>query len=79
MQLPGNLIISAHSGAHSFDTSQMNMSHVIPHLSFGQRLSPKVMSDVQRLIPYLGNSHNRLSGRSFINTHDFGANVSVSP
>ncbi|KAJ0103421.1 hypothetical protein Patl1_05206 [Pistacia atlantica] len=44
--VPGNLIISARSGAHSFDTSQMNMSYVITHLSFGQLLSPKVMSDV---------------------------------
>lgn len=79
MQVPGNLIISARSGAHSFDTSQMNMSHVITHLSFGRILSPKVIHDVQRLIPYLGRSHDRLNGRSFINTRDFGANVTVSP
>ncbi|XP_044507286.1 protein disulfide-isomerase 5-3-like isoform X2 [Mangifera indica] len=76
-KVPGNLIISAHSGAHSFDTSQMNMSHVITHFSFGRILTPKVMSDVQRLIPYLGISHDRLNGRSFINTHDFGANVTI--
>ncbi|XP_031261995.1 protein disulfide-isomerase 5-3-like [Pistacia vera] len=76
-KVPGNLIISARSGAHSFDTSQMNLSHVITHLSFGRILSPKVMSDVQRLIPYLGRSHDRLNGRSFINTRDFGANVTI--
>ncbi|KAJ4726125.1 protein disulfide-isomerase 5-4-like [Melia azedarach] len=76
-KVPGNLIISARSGAHSFDTSQMNMSHVISHLSFGRKLSPKLMSDVQQLIPYLGGSHDRLNGRSFINTRDLGANVTI--
>jgi len=78
LQVPGNLIISARSDAHSFDASQMNMSHVVHHLSFGKKLSPKLMSDVQRLIPYVGNSHDRLDGLSFINSHDFGANVTVS-
>ena len=77
LQVPGNLIISARSDAHSFDASQMNMSHVVHHLSFGKKLSPKLMSDVQRLIPYVGNSHDRLDGLSFINSHDFGANVTV--
>ncbi|KAH9803435.1 protein disulfide-isomerase 5-3 [Citrus sinensis] len=76
-KVPGNLIISARSGAHSFDTSEMNMSHVISHLSFGRKLSPKVMSDVQRLIPYLGGSHDRLNGRSFINHREVGANVTI--
>ncbi|KAJ0105112.1 hypothetical protein Patl1_18512 [Pistacia atlantica] len=46
VQVPGNLIISARPGAHSFDICQMNISHVITHLSFGRILSPKVMSDV---------------------------------
>ncbi|CAD5315185.1 unnamed protein product [Arabidopsis thaliana] len=27
--VPGELVISAHSGAHSFDASQMNMSHIV--------------------------------------------------
>lgn len=78
MQVPGNLVISAHSGIHSFDASQMNMSHFISHLSFGRMIAPKVMSDVKRLIPYLGRSHERLNGRSFINHRDIGANVTVS-
>ena len=78
LQVPGNLIFSARSNAHSFDASQMNMSHVINHLSFGRKVSPRVMSDVKRLIPYVGSSHDRLNGRSFINTHDLGANVTVS-
>lgn len=78
MQVPGNLVISAHSGAHSFDASQMNMSHVISHFSFGRMITPKVMNDVKRLVPYLGGSHDRLNGRSFINHRDLGANVTVS-
>ncbi|XP_027342733.1 protein disulfide-isomerase 5-4-like isoform X1 [Abrus precatorius] len=76
-KVPGNLIISARSDAHSFDASQMNMSHVINHLSFGRKVSPRVMSDVKRLIPYVGSSHDRLNGRSFINTRDLGANVTM--
>lgn len=56
----------------------MNMSHVISHLSFGRKLSPRVMSDIKRLIPYLGRSHDRLNGRAFINQRDLGANVTVS-
>ncbi|CAL0322707.1 unnamed protein product [Lupinus luteus] len=76
-KVPGNLIISARSDAHSFDVSQMNMSHVIHHLSFGRKVSPTVMSDAKRLIPYIGSSHDRLNGRSFINTRDIGANVTL--
>ncbi|KAI4333822.1 hypothetical protein L6164_018583 [Bauhinia variegata] len=76
-KVPGNLIISALSDAHSFDASQMNMSHVISNLSFGRKISPRVMSDVKRLIPYLGSSHDRLNGRSFINDRDLGANVTI--
>ncbi|GAV63075.1 LOW QUALITY PROTEIN: COPIIcoated_ERV domain-containing protein, partial [Cephalotus follicularis] len=75
-KVPGNLIISARSGTHSFDASQMNLSHVIS-LSFGMRINPRVMSDVKRLIPYLGGSHDRLNGREFINHHDVGANVTI--
>lgn len=56
----------------------MNMSHVISHLSFGRRVAPRVMSEVKRIIPYIGVSHDRLNGRSFINHRDIGANVTVS-
>ncbi|KAL1346041.1 hypothetical protein AAHE18_08G160400 [Arachis hypogaea] len=76
-KVPGDLVISARSDAHSFDASQMNMSHVVHHLSFGRKLSPRVLSDVKRLIPYVGSSHERLNGRSFINTRDLGANVTL--
>ncbi|KAK8630248.1 hypothetical protein V6N13_079051 [Hibiscus sabdariffa] len=76
-KIPGNLIISARSGAHSFDSSHMNMSHVISHLSFGKTISPRVLSDVKRLIPYIGRSHDKLNGRSFINHRDLDANVTI--
>ncbi|KAG5033067.1 hypothetical protein JHK85_017049 [Glycine max] len=76
-KVPGNLIISARSDAHSFDASQMNMSHFINNLSFGKKVTPRAMSDVKLLIPYIGSSHDRLNGRSFTNTHDLGANVTI--
>ncbi|KAE8673586.1 Protein disulfide isomerase-like 5-4 [Hibiscus syriacus] len=76
-KIPGNLVISARSGAHSFDSSRMNMSHVITHLSFGKTISPQVLSDVKRLIPYLGQSHDKLNGRSFINHQDLDTNVTI--
>ncbi|XP_010538045.1 PREDICTED: protein disulfide-isomerase 5-4 [Tarenaya hassleriana] len=76
-KVPGNLIVSARSGSHSFDSSQMNMSHVINHLSFGRSISPQTMKDLKRLAPYLGRSHNRLDGRSFINHRDLGPNVTI--
>ncbi|RYR21282.1 hypothetical protein Ahy_B03g066575 isoform B [Arachis hypogaea] len=77
-KVPGFLIVSARSESHSFDASQMNMSHVINHLSFGRKLTPRAMSDVKRLIPYIGSSHDRLNGRSFINPRVSEANVTVS-
>ena len=78
-QVPGNLIISAHSGAHSFDSSKMNMSHVVSHLSFGRMFSPRLLTDMRRLLPYIGQSHDKLNEKAFINQHEFGANVTVSP
>ncbi|KAI4322809.1 hypothetical protein L6164_022468 [Bauhinia variegata] len=76
-KVPGDLIISARSDSHSFDATQMNMSHVINNLSFGRKISPRVMSDAKRLIPYLGISHDRLNARSFINQRDLGPNVTI--
>ncbi|KAE8660734.1 Protein disulfide-isomerase 5-3 [Hibiscus syriacus] len=73
--VPGNLIIS--SGAHSFDASRMNMSHVIRHLSFSKTVSPQVLSDVKRLIPFLGRNHDKLNDQSFINHQDVDANVTI--
>ncbi|CAL0333819.1 unnamed protein product [Lupinus luteus] len=76
-KVPGELIISARSDAHSFDASQMNMSHVINHLFFGRSITPKTMHDVNILLPYLGSSHDRLEGRSFINTRDLEGNITI--
>ncbi|KAL0443414.1 UNVERIFIED_CONTAM: protein disulfide isomerase-like 5-4 [Sesamum latifolium] len=67
-KVPGNLIISARSASHSFDATQMNMSHI----------TPRVMSDVKRLLPHLGGSHDRLNGLSYIsNPSDSNANVTI--
>lgn len=79
MQVPGNLVISAHSGAHSFDASQINVSHVISHFSFGKRLTTKALTEVKRLTPYLGANYDRLTGRSYIIGYDgTNANITVS-
>lgn len=57
----------------------MNMSHVISHFSFGKMITPRVMSDMKRLLPHLGGSHDRLNGLSYIsNPSDSNANVTVS-
>ncbi|KAG6532377.1 hypothetical protein ZIOFF_006217 [Zingiber officinale] len=69
-KVPGNLVFSAHSGAHSFDPSQINVSHVVSQFSFGKKLSTRMMSEVKRLTPYLGASHDRLMGQSYITHHD---------
>ncbi|KAK6946858.1 Thioredoxin domain [Dillenia turbinata] len=77
-KVPGNLIISARSAAHSFDASQMNMSHVISHFSFGGRVSARLLSDAKRLIPYLGRSHEKLNGRAYISqSSESNANVTI--
>ncbi|KAG5546406.1 hypothetical protein RHGRI_018552 [Rhododendron griersonianum] len=78
VEVPGNLVISARSGAHSFDASKMNMSHIISHLSFGKKITPEVMRDMRRVVPYLGGSHDKLNGRHYItNTLDSNANVTI--
>ncbi|CAI0380050.1 unnamed protein product [Linum tenue] len=76
-KVPGNLIISARSGSHSFDTSLMNMSHVVSHLSFGMKFSAKAMVEAKRLMPYIGRSHDKLNGQAFVNQRDIGANVTI--
>ncbi|URE10351.1 Endoplasmic reticulum vesicle transporter [Musa troglodytarum] len=77
-KVPGTLVISAHSGSHSFDPSQINVSHVISQFSFGKKLSQRMLFEVKRLTPYLGGSHDRLMGRSYIINHDHAnANVTI--
>ncbi|XP_008813245.1 protein disulfide isomerase-like 5-4 [Phoenix dactylifera] len=76
-KVPGTLIISARSGAHSFDASLINVSHVISHFSFGKSLSPSILAAVKKLVPYLGGSHDPLTGRSYIINHHDNANVTI--
>ncbi|KAF5814956.1 putative endoplasmic reticulum vesicle transporter, Thioredoxin domain, Thioredoxin-like superfamily [Helianthus annuus] len=76
-KVPGNLIISASSGSHSFDASQMNMSHVVSTLSFGSTITPMMMSDMKRLGPYLGAGHNRLNGQAYMTSPEDRANVTI--
>jgi len=77
-KVPGNLVISARSGAHSFDASKMNMSHIIYHLSFGNKISPEVLRDMKRVVPHLGESHDKLNGREYITLPgDSNANVTI--
>ncbi|KAL1207102.1 Protein disulfide-isomerase 5-3 [Cardamine amara subsp. amara] len=76
-KVPGELVISAHSGAHSFDASHMNMSHFVTHFSFGAMVSDRLLTDMKRLLPYLGQSHDRLDGKWFINQRKFDANVTI--
>ncbi|CAM8887830.1 unnamed protein product [Rhodiola kirilowii] len=76
-KVPGNLIISAHSDSHSFDASLMNMSHVISHLSFGNMMNARMFTDMRRLAPYVGKSHDRLEGKAFITPHDAKENVTI--
>ncbi|RRT51780.1 hypothetical protein BHE74_00052225 [Ensete ventricosum] len=77
-KVPGNLVISAHSGAHSFDPSQINVSHVVSQFSFGKKLSFRMLSELKRLTPYLGGGHDRLMGQSYITNRDHvNANVTI--
>ncbi|KAL4566829.1 hypothetical protein LXL04_030954 [Taraxacum kok-saghyz] len=74
-KVPGDIIISARSDSHSFDASLMNMSHVISSFTFGKKVTPKMMSDLKRLRPYIEN-HDKLAGNAYINTDD-SANVTI--
>uniref|UniRef100_A0A161WRJ9 Thioredoxin domain-containing protein n=1 Tax=Daucus carota subsp. sativus TaxID=79200 RepID=A0A161WRJ9_DAUCS len=74
--VPGNLVFAARSGSHSFDASQMNMSHIITRLTFGKKITPKGMTDVSRVLPYIGQSHNKLYNQAYI-THRADANITI--
>lgn len=76
-KVPGNLVISARSGAHSFDASQMNMSHVISTFSFGKKISSRVMSDIKRILPHIGVSHDKLNGQAYLTDPEDRANVTI--
>lgn len=63
-RVPGNFHVRAKSDAHNFDQKSTNTSHIVQHLSFGDRLSEKLMKrvpdDVQRNIA-------PLDGKLFLN------------
>ncbi|VAH29443.1 unnamed protein product [Triticum turgidum subsp. durum] len=77
-KVPGSVVISARSGSHSFDPSQINVSHYVTTFSFGKRLSSKMFNELKRLFPYVGGHHDRLAGQSYIVKHgDVNANVTI--
>lgn len=63
-------MISAHSGAHSFDASQMNMTHYVGSFSFGHKASWRMVSWVNELLPELDSSADRLTGVVFTSEHE---------
>eukprot|EP00270_Netrium_digitus_P003478 TRINITY_DN1404_c0_g1_i1.p1 TRINITY_DN1404_c0_g1~~TRINITY_DN1404_c0_g1_i1.p1 ORF type:complete len:512 (+),score=119.19 TRINITY_DN1404_c0_g1_i1:48-1583(+) len=68
-KVPGNLMVSAHSGSHSFDTSSMNMTHVVQAFSFGRPISRRRMYMMERLVPHL-EEKPRIVSKLFMSTHD---------
>ncbi|CAI5953516.1 unnamed protein product [Closterium sp. NIES-64] len=69
-KVPGNLMITAHSTAHSFDAATMNMTHSIHRFSFGRQLTRRKQELVARLRPYVPAPVGRLEGHSFHSNHD---------
>lgn len=77
-RVPGSVVISARSGSHSFDPSQINVSHHVTQFSFGKRLSPRMLHEFIRLAPFLRGYHDRLAGQSYIVKRDeINANVTI--
>eukprot|EP00850_Spirogloea_muscicola_P010995 SM000066S20470 [mRNA] locus=s66:561351:566363:+ [translate_table: standard] len=69
-KVPGNLMVSASSGSHSFDPASMNMSHAVDHLSFGRKLARWRQDELRRLTPHLPQLPDRLTGNLFVSHHD---------
>ncbi|CAI5533620.1 unnamed protein product, partial [Closterium sp. Naga37s-1] len=69
-KVPGNLMITAHSTAHSFDAATMNMTHSIHRFTFGRQLTRRKQELVARLRPYVPAPVGRLEGHSFHSNHD---------
>lgn len=75
-QVPGNLMVSAHSASHSFDAATMNLTHHVGLLSFGRQLTARMTREVQRLAPHLRQpNEDRLTGEIFLSEKP---NVTVS-
>jgi thiol-disulfide isomerase/thioredoxin len=69
-KVPGELMISAHSGAHSFDAAKMNMTHHVGLFSFGNKQSWRSLKDANRLLPELDSDIDHLTGEFFISEHE---------
>lgn len=78
VQVPGNLVVSARSPAHSFDATRMNMSHTISRFSFGKKITAEGFNDFKRVLPYLGRSHERLNKQSYITDRGNATAVNVT-
>ncbi|XP_017257453.2 protein disulfide isomerase-like 5-4 [Daucus carota subsp. sativus] len=77
-KVPGNLVVSARSPAHSFDATRMNMSHTISRFSFGKKITAEGFNDFKRVLPYLGRSHERLNKQSYITDRGNATAVNVT-
>lgn len=64
-QVPGELMISAHSGSHSFDATSMNMTHYVGFFSFGRKTSWRSVHWVNEMLPALDSNIDRLTGQVF--------------
>ncbi|KAH8971895.1 hypothetical protein BDL97_02G166700 [Sphagnum fallax] len=69
-KVPGELMISAHSGSHSFDAAKMNMTHRVGLFSFGNKHSRRSMKGVNHLFPELDSDVDRLTGEFFVSDHE---------
>ena len=63
-------MISAHSGAHSFDASSMNMTHYVSSFTFGRKGSWRTVKDIKNLLPELDSDNDRLTGEVFTSEHE---------
>ncbi|XP_024515759.1 protein disulfide isomerase-like 5-4 [Selaginella moellendorffii] len=73
-KVPGNIIISAHSGSHSFDASAMNMTHYVSQFSFGRELNFWMRRELYRIYPHLASVYDtveaNLTGRIYVSQHE---------
>lgn len=69
-KVPGNLMISAHSGSHSFDASTMNMTHYVSDFSFGRKLPLNKLREVLRLTPQLVSPGDHLPVKVYVSEHE---------
>jgi hypothetical protein len=63
-------MISAHSGAHSFDAAHMNMTHYVGFFSFGRKTSWRSVHWANDMLPELDTNTDRLTGNVFTSEHE---------